>query len=272
MSPGSVILTVGAPYTCTPHIETAFLRSPRARARHALRIPPSATPTYGRWTRCWYQVRGPKARALCVCRCLPASPPPPAQPSPSLSPSTRSLGAWEAADFPDPSAYTTTLSPAMVAELDAMAAFVPPGTPIHAVALTPTLRALAPALGPLLQAVAAEVRSGRGFALLRGLPVPATRPGMSAWDVTLRYWLVGAFFGAARPNTQAGHLVGHIKDIGHDPDHPNTRLCVACRCYGFGAAPSVAPCCASHQATQAQRKKTQKHAHTPFSSALPTTT
>lgn len=136
----------------------------------------------------------------------------------------RSLGAWEAADFPTPSTYVTALSPTHVAELDAMAATIPAGTPIHTVALTPALRSAAPTLGPLLEATAREVRAGRGFALLRGLPVPATRPGMSAWDVTLRYWLVGAFFGAARPNNAAGHLVGHIADLGHDPAAPNTRL------------------------------------------------
>lgn len=140
----------------------------------------------------------------------------------------RSLGAWEAAEFADPSTYVTTLTPTQVQELDAMAARIPPGTPIRTVALTRNLRALAPRLGALLEATAAEVRSGRGFALLRGLPVPSTRPGMTAWDVTLRYWLVGAYFGAARPNTQTGHLVGHIFDLKLDPHHPDTRLYATC--------------------------------------------
>lgn len=111
------------------------------------------------------------------------------------------------------------MSPTHLAELEALAASVPPGTPIHTVALTPALRSVVPTLGPLLERVGAEVRDGRGFALLKGMPV-----GHPPWETTLRFWLAGLFWGAARPNTQAGHLVGHIADTGADPANPATRL------------------------------------------------
>ena len=39
-------------------------------------------------------------------------------------PTSRSPAAWEAADFPDPAAYTTVLSAAHLAELEALAATV----------------------------------------------------------------------------------------------------------------------------------------------------
>ena len=135
-------------------------------------------------------------------------------------PTSRSPAAWEAADFPDPAAYTTVLSAAHLAELEALAATVAADTPIHTVALTPARRGLAPTLGPLLEAIAAEVRDGRGFALLKGMPVSPSSP----WATTLRYWLVGLFWGAGRANNQSGHLVGHIADVGADPADPNTRL------------------------------------------------
>lgn len=38
------------------------------------------------------------------------------------------------------------------------------------------------------------------------------------------YWGMGLRWGRAVSNNAAGHLVGHIKDIGHDPLDPSTRL------------------------------------------------
>ncbi len=40
----------------------------------------------------------------------------------------------------------------------------------------------------------------------------------------LVYWAFGRYWGNARANNKKGHLVGHIKDIGHDPKNPETRL------------------------------------------------
>lgn len=40
----------------------------------------------------------------------------------------------------------------------------------------------------------------------------------------LVYWAFGTYWGNARANNKKGHLVGHIKDIGHDPKNPETRL------------------------------------------------
>jgi len=151
-----------------------------------------------------------------------------------------SPSAWEAADFPDPAAYTTHLSPAHLAELEALAVSVPPATPIHAVRLTPARRALAPSFGALVEGLAAEVREGRGFALLKGMPVELELEGMRA--TCLRYWFFGLFAcgddGAEeeeadgpcppppgiRPTNMAGHLIGHVADTGADPAHPTTRL------------------------------------------------
>ena len=143
----------------------------------------------------------------------------------------RSTSAWEAADFPDPAAYTTVLTPTHLAELDALAASVPPGAPIHTVRLTSSRRALAPSLSPLLEGIAAEVREGRGFAILRGMPVEKGDMRRAA----LRFWFFGLFTagdegedGACppgiRPTNQAGHLIGHVADTGADPADPTTRL------------------------------------------------
>lgn len=38
------------------------------------------------------------------------------------------------------------------------------------------------------------------------------------------YWIFGLHWGRAVPQNKKGHLIGHIKDIGHDASNPNTRL------------------------------------------------
>jgi hypothetical protein len=42
--------------------------------------------------------------------------------------------------------------------------------------------------------------------------------------VALAYWGLGLHWGRAVPTNAAGHLIGHVKDIGQDPSRPDTRL------------------------------------------------
>ncbi|PSC69343.1 26S protease regulatory subunit 8-like protein A [Micractinium conductrix] len=77
-----------------------------------------------------------------------------------------------------------------------------------------------PTLGPKLRALLREVTHGRGFQLLSGVPVERWTRAQSV----LAYWGMGLYWGNARSNNAAGHLVGHIKDIGQDPNKPETRL------------------------------------------------
>ena len=77
-----------------------------------------------------------------------------------------------------------------------------------------------PTLGPKLQALQREVILGRGFTLLRGLPV-----GQFDREIIARmYFGIGTWLGDAVPQNAAGHLLGHVKDIGHDPHNPLHRV------------------------------------------------
>ena len=77
-----------------------------------------------------------------------------------------------------------------------------------------------PTLGPVLDAARRAVVDGRGFVLMRGLPIE----GMDR-DWVMRAWFgIGAWFGTARPQNAAGHLVGHVTDLGEDKADPKTRL------------------------------------------------
>src|SRR5437660_7164135 len=78
-----------------------------------------------------------------------------------------------------------------------------------------------PTLGPVLDRLRAEVLDGRGFVLLRGMPV-AERP---IAESATAYWGVGTYFGSARSQNAQGHLLGHVYDLGKglSATDPNLR-------------------------------------------------
>jgi hypothetical protein len=76
-----------------------------------------------------------------------------------------------------------------------------------------------PRLGPKLQDLMDEVQDGRGFVLLRGLPV-------ERWDLeTLKtvYWGLGVHLGEPVTQNLEGDLIAHITDYGLDVRAPNVK-------------------------------------------------
>src|SRR5262245_63852236 len=63
-------------------------------------------------------------------------------------------------------------------------------------------------LGARLERAATEVREGRGFVLLRGLPLD----GLSLEDFVAAVWGLGMHFGQALSQNAQGELVGHVID------------------------------------------------------------
>lgn len=76
-----------------------------------------------------------------------------------------------------------------------------------------------PALGPVLERLCAEVTDGRGFALLRGIPVDGPID-----KTATAYWGVGAHIGSARSQNGKGHLLGHVYDLGLGLSATNPNL------------------------------------------------
>jgi hypothetical protein len=110
---------------------------------------------------------------------------------------------------------------------DATAAPPPPNkntsSLLHKLYTTPQqARDLLPTLAPKLERMRLDTAppGSRGFALLSGFPVAR----YSRRETLAGYWLLGLLWGAACSNNKKGHLIGHIKDLGHDPHHPDTRL------------------------------------------------
>ncbi len=77
-----------------------------------------------------------------------------------------------------------------------------------------------PTTGPWLAGLLHELQEGRGFVLIRGLPVQQWGRRQSA----AAFMLIGAHLGRARPQNAAGHLLGHVKDVGMSSRDPNVRI------------------------------------------------
>src|ERR1041384_2566761 len=78
-----------------------------------------------------------------------------------------------------------------------------------------------PTLGPKLKArVRDEVLNGRGFLLLRGLPVER----WSMRESATAFFGLGAHLGSARSQNGKGHVLGHVQDLGLDVHDPNVRI------------------------------------------------
>src|SRR5215467_6312257 len=77
-----------------------------------------------------------------------------------------------------------------------------------------------PTLGPTLERLCTEVLDGRGFVLLRGLPVEGRPIAASA----TAYWGIGTYFGSARSQNAKGHLLGHVYDLGQGLSATNPNL------------------------------------------------
>jgi len=65
-----------------------------------------------------------------------------------------------------------------------------------------------------------EIVWGRGFLLVRGLPLDNYTKEESA----AIFLGLGAYFGEPVSQNGLGHILGHVKDLGNDPTNPLTRL------------------------------------------------
>ncbi len=77
-----------------------------------------------------------------------------------------------------------------------------------------------PTLGPLLVSLREELLHGRGFALLRRLPVER----YSRLEAATMFMGMGAYLGNARSQNARGHVLGHVCDLGLSGADPNVRI------------------------------------------------
>ena len=77
-----------------------------------------------------------------------------------------------------------------------------------------------PTLGPRLRRILKDVLSGRGFELLRRLPVER----WSKRQTAIAFFGLGTHLGSARSQNAQGHVLGHVKDLGKSSSDPNVRI------------------------------------------------
>jgi hypothetical protein len=123
--------------------------------------------------------------------------------------------AWLGPDMAQRSDWIHTLSDQEIAELAAAADAVLDRD-------ITTLKAsdfAMPTFDPVLAQIRDDVADGRGFALLRGLPV-------ADWTrdrIARAYWAIGSRIGVPVTQNPVGNILGHVTDVGGDADNPTQR-------------------------------------------------
>ena len=123
---------------------------------------------------------------------------------------------WEAQDYCDnPERWTHTFSAEEIAELSRAADdFIASRAPLTG--MTKALFPL-PKLEVFFRAVRNEILNGKGFILLKGIPVEDWGLEKSA----TAYMGLGAYFGYFVSQNGKGHVLGHVKDLGEDVSRPD---------------------------------------------------
>src|SRR5882762_32632 len=77
-----------------------------------------------------------------------------------------------------------------------------------------------PTLGPRLHHLLDEVLSGRGFVLIKALPVQR----WTKREAAISFLGIGIHLGSLRMQNADGHLLGHVRDLGRSSRDPDTRI------------------------------------------------
>lgn len=77
-----------------------------------------------------------------------------------------------------------------------------------------------PGVAAVMSRIYQKVVHGHGFMVLRGLPVE----NWGLADSALAYWGLGIHLGLPVSQNAKGHLIGHVRDLGHDPNDPKVRI------------------------------------------------
>lgn len=75
-------------------------------------------------------------------------------------------------------------------------------------------------LGPKLAALRRELIQGKGFALLKGLPIDQ----YTEREIITIFFGIGTHLGSARSQNAQGHVLGHVRNLGLDSTDPKVRI------------------------------------------------
>ncbi|WKK26807.1 TauD/TfdA family dioxygenase [Streptomyces olivoreticuli] len=126
--------------------------------------------------------------------------------------------AWRAADFTGEDDWVVTLTPEEIRELDvALTSARIRELPLEALTMADFPL---PALGKTIERAVQDLEFGRGFTVLRGLPVERWTPD----EARLAYWGIALHLGTPVSQNADGELIAHVKDYDEGGlDNPATR-------------------------------------------------
>ena len=130
-----------------------------------------------------------------------------------------SPAAWRSLDFKNPGDYTYRLTAADIDEIDAAVRSVLDGHIDHSAIDQDNFRL--PQLGKRLIQIRDNILlDGRGFTMLRGLPVER----YSIQEAAAAYLGIGSYVGKPVSQNAQGHILGHVKDLGRSVEDPTARI------------------------------------------------
>ena len=136
----------------------------------------------------------------------------------SLPPPVRDQSAWYGRDLAQADDWIEHLSETDIAELEQATRELE--TSQVELATMAANDVPLPKLAPRLRSILDEVLNGRGFVLIKRLPVERWTRRKAA----LAFLIIGVHLGNLRMQNGDGHLLGHVRDLGRSSDDPNTRI------------------------------------------------
>ena len=136
----------------------------------------------------------------------------------TLPPEVRDRSAWYGSEIAERTDWVERLSEAEIAKLENVVNELTTAQ-IDLTSITANDIEL-PTLATRLQRLLEEVLHGRGFVLIKGLPVERWTKRQAA----LAFLSVGVHLGNLRMQNAEGHLLGHVRDMGRSSADPNTRI------------------------------------------------
>jgi len=137
---------------------------------------------------------------------------------PSLPPEIKDRSAWYGPDLMECTNWIERLSEIEIAEVESATRELTKSS-IDLTSISSDHFPL-PTLGARLHDLLDEVLGGRGFALIRALPVQR----WTKREAAIAFLGIGARLGSLRMQNAAGHLLGHVTDLGRSSLDPNARI------------------------------------------------
>ena len=144
---------------------------------------------------------------------LPGTPP-----DTTLPPEVGDASAWYGPDFEGRTDWIERLSEAEIAEVESAAKELAKSS-LDLTSIRCDDFSL-PTLGPRLHHLLDEVLSGRGFVLIKALPVE----GWTKREAAIAFLGIGVHLGNLRMQNSGGHLLGHVRDLGRSSLDPHARI------------------------------------------------